>query len=431
MNSDYLNAEYGVIGAMLIEPTYSLPIVTDVLLPDDFAIELNATIYKAVLAMREAGESIDPVTVIRRLGDTSETRQYIAECVDVTSTAANVASYASCVKNAAMLRAIKDTAYELQEKATAALDYTEPLGYAMDTFTAMQERGARGELVDSTEAMKDFYDYRDSYEKNPDAMFVRTGYTNLDNLFGGGMVNGGLYILAARPGCGKTTLALNIADNVATEKKPVLFISLEMSVRQITAKRIARNAGIPYTPLLMGHISDEDWQKLAKHSGCIASMPVTVNRKPGANLMQIESMARKVKGLRLLVIDYMGLIQPTEKRKSRYEAMTDTSGALKGLANRLNIPVLCLCQLNRESEAEKGKRPRLYHLRDSGAIEQDADAVMLLHVDPDIECPQPWDSVECTCHLDKNRHGATGLTKFSFYKQVSKMVQIRGGKTWK
>jgi len=428
LNSDYLSAEYSVIGSLLIEPSTALPTVSELLKPEDFTVEINRTIYKTILDMRESGDCIDPVTVIKRTGDTPEIRQYVMECMDVTSTAANAAAYAQIVANASMLRNIRDTAFAVGDMATNAQDYAETLGYAVDSFMALQERGTKADLVDSMEAMQDFYAYREKFDNNPESMFVKTGFENMDNVLGGGMVNQGLYILAARPGVGKTTLALNIADNVAKSKKSVLFISLEMSVRQITAKRIARNAGISYNALLMGELSADDYTKMAKASTVMSKLPVTINRRPGASVAQIESMARKVKGLKLLIVDYMGLIHPADRRKSRYEEMTETSGALKSLSIRLGIPILCLCQLNRESENDKGKRPKLHHLRDSGAIEQDADAVLLLHK-PNAYASEEekpaWESEELICYVDKNRHGNTGVAKFSFYGNESKLVPIR------
>jgi replicative DNA helicase len=426
MNSDYLNAEYGVIGSLLIDAPLALPAVTDMLAPDDFTVELNREIYKTVLAMQANSENIDPITVIRRLGDMPELRRYVAECIDATSTAANAGAYAEVVKSAAMLRMIRDVTEQTREMAGSGADYREVLGFASDKFAAMTENSGGNDLVGGTEAMNDFYDYREKFDKNPESMFVKTGFENLDFILGGGFVNQGLYVLAARPGIGKTTLALNIADNIAATGKPVLFISLEMSVKQITAKRIARNTGISYNTLLMGHLSVEDYTKMAKASADMSKLPVTVNRKAGATVPQIESMARKVKGLRLVIVDYMGLIRPADKRGKRYEEISDISASLKSLANRLNIPVLCLCQLNRESENEKGKRPRLYHLRDSGAIEQDADGVMLLHkAESADEDSKEWEGQECTCYIDKNRHGNTGVAKFSFYGAASKLVPVR------
>jgi len=423
MNSDYLEAEYSVIGSVLINPFEALQ-AASVLTPGDFTVELNREIYKTVLAMREAGECIDPVTVLKKLGGTQETRQYVLECMEATSRAANIAAYSEIVKNASMLRAVRDIAYAVQEMAGSAQDFTEPLGYAVDRFTALQESGAHGELADGVEAMTDFYEYRDKFDQNPESMFVKTGFENLDGKLIG-LVNSGLYILAARPGVGKTTFALHIADNVAERGFPVLFVSLEMSVRQITAKRIARRTGVPYNDLLMGNLNDEAYTKMAKASGDMAKLPVSVNRRPSATVPQIESMARKVKGVRLVVVDYVNLIKAAERKKSRYEEITDISNSLKQMAIRLGIPVLCLAQLNRESENEKGKRPRLYHLRDSGALEQDADAVMLLHTQERTEDQQEWEGIESTCYIDKNRHGNTGIIKFSFYGGPGKFVPIR------
>lgn len=426
MNSDFLTAEHNVIGSILIDPEPTLPIAQGILKPDDFMMDINQEVYKTILGMNAEGVAIDPVTLRIRLepslGDLSE---YILGCMDITLTAANIEVYAQAVKSAAMLRAIQEAALTIQEQAGDAADFREVLGQAVDTFSRLQESGTGNALVSGEEAVLEFIEYRNEFEENPEAMFVKTGFDNLDDLLGGGLVNSGLYIIAARPGTGKTTLAINIADNMVERGNPVLFVSLEMSVKQITAKRLASKCGIPYRVLLLREMGEQEYDKMAEASRKMAYLPMKVNRKPGASVRQIESMARSVKGIRCIIVDYLGLVRPDRRGKSRYEETTEISGQLKGMAIRLGIPVLCLAQLSRETEKEKGKRPRVYHLRDSGAIEQDADGIMLLHREQGDPDTKEWEGTECICYLDKNRHGETGLTKFSFYGAVSKLVPIR------
>jgi len=429
MNSEYLTAEHNVIGSILISAEACFPIAQSILKPDDFTVEINSAVYAEMLRMNRDGISIDPVTILARLGGTfSGIREYLMGCMEVTVTATNIEAYAQAVKNESMLRKIQEIALSVYEQAKDTEDYTDVIGQAADEFAKLQESGTNNALVSSEEAMTEFTEYRSQFDAHPEKMFVRTGFENLDDLLGSGLVNSGLYIIAARPGVGKTTLALNIADNMAEHGLPVLFISLEMSTQQITAKRIASRTGLSYELLMLKQMDERDYDKMAEASAKMARFPLTVNRKPGASVRQIESMARSIKGIRCLVIDYLGLIRADKRAKSRYEEITEISGNLKSLALKLGIPILCLAQLNRETEREKDSRPKMYHLRDSGAIEQDADGIMLLHrAQRDVEEPA-WQGDECECILTKNRHGDTGITKFSFFGAQSKLVPIRDDK---
>lgn len=426
MNDLYLTAEHCVIGSILIDPEPTLPIAQGLLRPEDFLAETNAAVYRALLDMNREGTAVDPVTLRSRLEPTlGDLSGYILGCMDATLTAANIEVYAQQVKSASMLRSIQEAAMTVQEQARDSDDYRQVLGAALDAFSRLQESGTGNALVGGEEAMLEFIEYRNRFEESPESMFVKTGFDNLDELLGAGLVNAGLYIIAARPGVGKTTLALNIAENMAQRGRPVLFVSLEMSVKQITAKRLARMTGIAYKTLLMRTMGEGEYDRMAYAARDMARRPLIVNRRPGATVRQIESMARSVKGVRCVVVDYLGLVRPDRRGKSRYEEITEASCQLKGMAIRLGIPVLCLAQLNRETEREKDSRPKMYHLRDSGAIEQDADGIMLLHRQLEDPEAKEWEGTECECILAKNRHGETGVTRFSFYGAQSKLVPIR------
>ena len=248
----------------------------------------------------------------------------------------------------------------------------------------------------------------------------------LDTLLGGGMLNSGLYLLAARPGMGKTTLALNIADRVA-QADPVLFVSLEMDTEQLSAKRISRVTGIPTQRLLMQSLSEEEESKVAQASRALAQLSLWSNAASTVTVDDIGALARSIGGLRLIVVDYFGKILPPagSRRYGRYEYTTEISGALKDLARTLKVPLLVLCQLNREVEARQDKRPQLSDLRDTGALEQDADGVIFLYredyyadrstVDPNIPSLLDVD-------LAKNRHGMVGSCKLAFALASSRIT---------
>ena len=250
-----------------------------------------------------------------------------------------------------------------------------------------------------------------------------SGYPQLDALLGGGFLNSGLYIIAARPGMGKTTFALNIADQFDGN---VLFVSLEMSTEQVTAKRLARVAGLPSSTLLMrDNLVDGEWEKVADASSKLAKSGMVVNRKMGVTVSEIGLMARSVKNLTAVVVDYLGLIR-SDVRGSRYEQVSQISADLKQLAISLDVPIIALSQLSRASEQRTDKRPSLADLRDSGAIEQDADGVLLLYRGDYYELSQdkkPGEPSLIECTLAKNRHCRTGRVFFNAYLAVNRIKE--------
>ena len=243
---------------------------------------------------------------------------------------------------------------------------------------------------------------------------VATGITALDDLLSGGMINGGLYILAANTGCGKTALALQIADAVASEDSSVLFITLEMDESQLTARRLARVAKVPASHLIMQRLSDDEYEHIRQQLPTLKQKYLVFSSEGVFTVSNIQALAGQVPNLRLVIIDYLGLLQSEPYCGNRYEATTAISNALKALARLLGVPILCLAQLNRANAQRLDKHPILADLRDSGSIEQDADGVLLLYR-PDMyaSCPIPTDkevAVRVECNLAKHRHGATGRT---------------------
>ena len=228
---------------------------------------------------------------------------------------------------------------------------------------------------------------------------------------------------------GKTTFALQIADNIAKAVGAVLFVSLEMSLEQLQAKRIARLTGIPSDDVLLGDEEHLDFDKIVSASNILKGLPVYISRRPAATVAQIRHMAKSIPGVQCVVVDYLGKITPADKRASRYEAVTDISGALKTLAVELGVPVLALAQLNRENTGRSDKRPQLSDLRDSGAIEQDADSVIMLHREDYYEMAEASmaanESVELEIIVRKNRHGRIGSCRAGFFPAIGKIVKSR------
>jgi replicative DNA helicase len=306
-------------------------------------------------------------------------------------------------------------------------DAQEVLSDLIGEATALQQTGTQKDLLTPVELASRFVDHRLRVEAGEAHTSVSTGFRDIDLILGGGMLASGMYILAARPGMGKTTLALNIADRVAKNAGPVLFVSLEMDDEQLMAKRIARESGVPGNRLLMSRLSDPENEKIAQATEQIARLPVYVNSKPSATVGEIVSLARRVDKLKLIVVDYLGKISPGKRGNtaSRYEYTTEISGELKTMARTFKIPVLVLCQLNRNSENRKDKRPKLADLRDTGAVEQDADGVIFLYRQEyygEVRNKDPYVPEEIEVILAKNRHGGTGDCKLAMYPAVSKLV---------
>lgn len=419
-------AEQSVIGSILVDPR-CLPEVERALRPEDFCLEADRALYQAILTLERSGGTLDPVTILdqaQKQGNNVST-QYAMELMYITTTAANVGEYVRIVRE----ERLRDGLLEVSEEIQAAVARREApsaviasAGQRLDTLTS---KGSAGKLVSPVDSMLAFYHQRETVESGDGKAYVCTGYMALDHLLGGGMVNSGLYLLAARPGMGKTTLALNIADRVA-QVDPVLFVSLEMDTEQLSAKRISRETGISSDKLLMRTLSDEEEGRVAQASSNLSQLAFWSQAAPTVTVDDIGVLARSIGGLRLIVVDYFGKIQPPPetRRYGRYEYTTEVSGALKNLARSLRVPILVLCQLNREVEARQDKHPQLSDLRDTGALEQDADGVIFLYRDDYYAARGSVDpTVPSVIEVDlaKNRHGAVGGCELAFSLATSKI----------
>lgn len=429
--SGALEAEQAVIGSILIDRR-CLEVVARMLRPEDFAVEINRALYETALRLDREGQAADPVTLLEELRRTGQQvdRIYLLELMDTTPTAANAEDYAVIVREKALGRRLMNA---LEQSHTALLEHTPPgevLTQAVRALAELQREGVTSDLVGPDEAVLAFYAHRETVESGAATGYIRTGYQDLDEKLGGGMLAGGMYVLAARPGMGKTTLAINIVDRLAANSYPILFVSLEMDTDQIEAKRLARETGIPGDRLLMDRLTEEEHVRVMEAADVIRTFPVQINRRENATVTQIETMARQVAGLRLIVIDYLGKVFPEDRRRSRYEYTTEISGDIKSMARRFRIPVLVLAQLNRAPADRRDPTPQLSDLRDSGAIEQDADGVIFLHrADYYAQEDKPRrDAIaDLQVIVAKNRHGPVGECRLAFDLAGSKMVASRRG----
>lgn len=412
--------EQSVAGAILID-SRTVSAVRPIIKAGDFASAPCAAIFRAACRLEDAGKPVDPVAIqtdAAAHGDELP-NDFLCNLMEITPTAANAEQYAAIVRDEAVRRRVLEAAQQVRDAAEDKTRSTASLvADALGRFQAIDAGNAEA-LVRPEDAAAAFLDYRESVESGKGGAVVFSGFQKLDNILGGGLVREGLYILAARPGVGKTTLGLKIADRVA-KHGPVLFVSLEMSQEQLTARRVADRSGLPISKIMLGgHPTDQDREKICSALSDIAEGQLYLNRSTSATVADIALLARNIPGLRLVVIDYLGLIGSENRSGSLYERTTANSGALKRLSRSLGVPILCLAQLNRASEQRPDKRPSMADLRDSGAIEQDADGVLLLHR-PALYIAQeqprnPWDPEVLELFLAKNRHGPTGNLNLSFF----------------
>ena len=415
----FLTAENSVIGACLVDPAL-WRVVLDKLHRDDLYSDFNREAYDVARRFDLEGKEPPLATDIT---DAGVDRSVLFGCMEVSCTERDLDRSIELVKKEARRRELVTIGRML---ADGALDGDEPDTLIAETekrISALDERDS-GQLLSGLDIASAFYDFRDQIS----GKIIKTGLQPIDETLGGGMLPGGFYILAARPGCGKTALALQIADNVA-KSGAVLFVTLEMDVSQLQARRLSRRTGIFSTRLLLDErLSAEEWQQVQAANVELSHLPLYANGKEGCTVLDVRSMARHVKGLSLIVVDYLGLLRPERSRSSRYEEITTISNSLKTLARSLKVPVLCLAQLNRASEQRADKKPGLADLRDSGAIEQDADAVLLMHR-PDMydDESERGDLVFVSTQIAKNRHAGTASFQLGFSLQTGRFTPVKGG----
>ncbi|MBE5056249.1 replicative DNA helicase [Pseudoflavonifractor sp. DSM 107456] len=429
MMTNGVEAEQAVIGSILLDGR-CLPVVEELLRAEDFALESDRQIYRAAVKLAREDKPVDLVTILEevRSQHADVSSEYLMQLLEITPTAANVEVYARQVREQSVRRAIRSLGEELQQRVDEHDETAALLADAGRRIEDLQTEGVTGDLLAPNDALLAFFAHRQRVEEGTASGFVPTGFRDIDILLGGGMLSSGMYILAARPGMGKTTVALNIADRVAERTGPVLFVSLEMDEEQLMAKRLSRLSGIPGHRLLMDKLTEPEGRRLAEASSKLSRLPVHISQRPGVMVDDIALLARKVKGVKLLVVDYIGKITPGQgaQRKNRIEYMTEISGALKTLARTLRIPVLVLCQLNRQTEGQSDKVPQLAHLRDTGAIEQDADGVIFLYREDYYaeKKPSGFDPSPLEVIVAKNRHGSTGKCEMAACLALSKINPV-------
>ena len=423
-----VEAEQAVLGSMLIDAR-CVPEVIDQLRPDDFYVKQNREIYETIYSMFNYSLTIDPVTVLENMKqngvyDENTSRGYPLQLMDTTPTAANVKEYIGILKDKTLLRRVAETAGELtvliQQGTETGQDVLEAAEQRI--YAIRQGRAAQG-LTPISQVLLDVYARLEELAASDSAIpGLSTGLTDLDRAISG-LNKSDLILLAARPGMGKTSMALNILLEAGKKSgKNVVFFSLEMSREQLALRLISSECFVDNKKLVTGNLAPEDWEKIMVATESLNRSHILIDDDSTVSVADILAKCRRVDNLGLVIIDYLQLMQSAGGRQysgeNRQQVVSDISRALKIMAKELDVPVLCLSQLSRANESRSDKRPMLSDLRESGAIEQDADIVMFLYREGyyDKETPNP-NLAECI--IAKNRHGETRTVELQWLPEFT------------
>lgn len=434
-----MSAEQALLGSILIDPE-AFNVIADTVAISDFYAEEHQQIFSAMHELFLTSSDIDVVTLVdmlvqKGIYDKSGGENYIRTLVEVVPNALNVKDYARIVKDKSVMRQlisvcedVSETAYSEQDSVTHVLDYAENQIFAIAQGRDTKNfRHIREVLNDVYGHLRDLQTDRESTQGTP------TGFSGLDKVLAG-MGKSDLILVGARPGMGKTSFCLNIATNVAEQTgKAVCIFSLEMSAEQLVNRMLSSEAMVDSYALRTGELKPEDWENIANAASRLAKCNILIDDTSGITVTGMKAKLRRVQDLGLVVIDYLQLMQSDSRNDNRVQEVAEISRAMKIMAKDLMVPIICCAQLSRGPESRTDKRPMLSDLRDSGAIEQDADVVMFLYrdeyykinesSDPNSEAP----SAVAEVIIAKNRHGSQGTVKMGWIGRYTKFRTIAEG----
>ena len=427
-----LDAERSILGAILLDNN-ALNTAIEALKPDDFFIPQHRNIFNQMMALGEAQHAIDLVTLTEELHRRGELESsggapYLASLVDGVPRVSNVEHYARIVKEKAMLRNLIHATHNIQQHAFDGEDGADTiLDNAESSIFALAEDRVKAGLLPIKDIVRDNFERLEKiFREGKSVTGISTGYGELDKLLSG-LQPSELIILAGRPSQGKTALALNMAENIAIRGGlPVAVFSLEMSKEALLQRLVASVAQVDAHKFRSGHLSREDWRRMTEGLGQMSSAPLWIDDAGSISVLEIGAKARRLKrdkGLSLLIVDYLQLITARGRFNSRQEEVASISRGLKGLAKELQIPVLVLSQLTRAPEREE-RGPQLSDLRESGAIEQDADVVMFIYRPNFFNMnATPEEREMADILIAKQRNGPTDKVKFVFRSRLTRFEE--------
>ena len=440
-----IEAEQSVLGGILIEKD-AINKVLEILSGDgtDFYHEAHSRLFRAMVRLFEKSNPIDVVTLADMFKDSDELSSvggisYIGEIAEATPTAANITYYARIVRGKALLRRVIQAATDIAARGYEGVDSVDDFidESEQKIFTVSQDR-AKKTFWALKDIIKDTFETIERlYEKKTHITGVPTGFKDIDGLTAG-LQDSDLVIIAGRPSMGKTSFCLNIAELAAIEHNiPVAVFSLEMSKEQLVQRMLSSRARVDLQRLRSGYLKDEDWGRLTTAVGALYDAPIFIDDSPAQSVLEMRAKARRWKGelgLKLVIVDYLQLMRGRRSMDNREQEISEISRSLKAMAKELHIPVVALSQLSRMTERREGSRPQLSDLRESGAIEQDADVVMFVYresVYRPCDCPKEL----CTCGMRrgaeiivaKQRNGPTYTVKLTFLNEYTRFVDQAPG----
>ncbi len=425
----HIEAEMAVLGSMLLEED-AIADVLESLDESSFYQDNHRRIFAAILSLFNENKPVDLITLTDQLRKEEYLESvggagYLAELTNIVPTAANIQHYAKIVKEKAMLRSLITTAtgivtqgYEPDQEVDTLLDKAEQL-----IFEITNSR-IKGGVVPVKDLVKTSIENIEKlYQKKTTVTGISTGFSDLDTMTAG-LQPSDLIVLAGRPSMGKSALMLNFAEHASViEKVPTAVFSLEMSKESLVQRVLCSHARVNMQSVRTGFLSQKHWDCLVTAAGKISQAPIFIDDTPGLNVLELRAKARRLKSqhnIGFVIVDYLQLMQAAGNRKdSRQQEISDISRSLKALARELNVPLIAVSQLSRATESREGFRPRLSDLRDSGAIEQDADVVMLLFREEYYD-PNPENEGLAEVIIAKQRNGPVGTKKLTFLKEFSR-----------
>ena len=417
-----LEAEQAVLGSILIDSRCVADVI-GILRPEDFYLQQNRDIYQTLYTMFNFSQTIDPVTVLDKMREIGvyqdNSRDYVLQLMEITPTAANAQRYANIVREKSMLRGLGQAASDITEMVHDQVGTPQEMLETAEKKIYALRKGERGDSLEhiGTVLHKVFDNLTELSQSDSAIPGLSSGLRDLDMKING-LNKSDLLLVAARPAMGKSAFALNIGVNVAKKyNKTVAIFNLEMSKEQLTMRLLASESFVELQKLATGKLSDEEWTKLSMAASSLSQTDIRIDDNPTVTVADINAKCRRLENLGLVVIDYLQLMQGSGFGKAsdnRVTVVGEISRALKIMAKELNIPVICLSQLSRAVESRTDKRPILSDLRESGAIEQDADSVMFLYRD-EYYNENSEDKGLAECIVAKNRHGETGTVKMQWF----------------
>jgi replicative DNA helicase len=429
-----IEAEQSIIGSILLENS-AINSALEILSKNDFYSEAHRRIFNVIIELSEKNEPVDLITLSSALKDKNMLDSvggttYLASLVDSVPSAANIVHYAKIVKEKAVLRGLIGSATEIINSCyDTGSDVDEVLDKAEHSIFEISENKVRPSFSPIREIVKDsFRSIEDLFARKQLITGVPTGFEKMDDLTSG-LQKSELIIIAGRPSMGKTAFALNIAQYAAMEEQiPAAIFSLEMSKEQLAFRLLSSEAKVDSQRLRKGFLGETDWPKLTTAAGRLSEAPIFIDDTPGITVLEMKAKSRRLKadqGLGLIIVDYIQLMRTGSYRESREQEISEISRSLKALAKELRVPVIALSQLNRKVEERPNRRPQMADLRESGAIEQDADVIAFIYRDEVYnKSDDNPDKGIAEIIIAKQRNGPTGAVKLAFLEKFTSFENL-------